>query len=68
MSTTKEYWGNKEWYCHGKLHRDNDLPAFISARGDKEWYQHGKRHPDNGPFGNVLKFHLVFQVEFYLSF
>ena len=49
MSTTKEYWGNKEWYCHGKLHRDNDLPAFISARGDKEWYQHGKRHPDNGP-------------------
>ena len=45
----KSYWGNREWYFHGKLHRDNDLPAFISARGDKEWYQHGKRHRDIGP-------------------
>ena len=45
----REYWGNKEWYYHGELHRDNDLPALISTRGDKEWYQHGKRHRDNGP-------------------
>ena len=45
----KTYWENKEWYCHGNLHRDNDLPAYISARGDKEWYRHGKRHRDIGP-------------------
>ena len=45
----KTYRGNREWYRHGKLHRDNDLPAFNSVRGDKEWYQHGKRHRDVGP-------------------
>ena len=46
----KVYWGNREWYVHGKLHRDGDLPAVISARGDKEWYKNGKLHRDNyGP-------------------
>ena len=36
----KSYWGNREWYCHGKLHRDNDLPAFISARtSNVSWFQ-----------------------------
>ena len=46
---TKEYWRNKEWHKDGVLHRDGDLPAYISARGDLEWYQHGKRHRNNGP-------------------
>ena len=45
----KEYWGNREWYSHGKLHRDGDQPAVISAKGDLEYYQNGKRHRDNGP-------------------
>ena len=43
------YWGNFEWYKNGLLHRDGDLPAYISARGDLEYYQNGKRHRDNGP-------------------
>ena len=41
--------GNREWYFHGKLHRDNDQPAYISARGDREWYKYGERHRDYGP-------------------
>jgi hypothetical protein len=39
--------GNKKWYKHGKLHRDNDLPAIENANGEKEWYIDGKRHRDN---------------------
>ncbi len=35
------------WYQHGKLHRDNDLPAVIYTNGTQMWYQHGKLHRDN---------------------
>jgi hypothetical protein len=40
--------GDKDWYQHGNLHRDNDQPASIrSIGGKREWYQHGERHRDN---------------------
>jgi len=40
--------GNKSWYdSQGELHRENDLPAYISANGSKFWYINGKRHRDN---------------------
>ena len=29
--------GTREWYKHGKLHRDFD-PAIIHANGRLEWY------------------------------
>jgi len=32
----------------GALHRDNDEPAIVSAKGYKAWYQNGLRHRDNG--------------------
>ena len=35
-----------EWYKHGQLHRDNDMPAVIKT-AYKEWYQNGKLHRDN---------------------
>jgi hypothetical protein len=34
----------QEWYCKGKLHRD-DGPARIYNDG-AHWYRHGKRHRD----------------------
>ena len=30
------------WHKHGRLHRENDLPAVISERGNKEWWQDGE--------------------------
>jgi antitoxin component YwqK of YwqJK toxin-antitoxin module len=39
--------GNHVWYNRaGQLHRDGDLPAFVSADGDKKWYKEGKLHRD----------------------
>ena len=35
-----------EWYKHGKLHRENDLPADIS-KDMKIWYKEGKKHREN---------------------
>jgi hypothetical protein len=35
--------GVEEWYINGRLHRDNDLPAF-KGRNKQIWYQHGKVH------------------------
>ncbi len=29
-------------YQNGKLHRDNDLPAFIGCNGTQIWYKNGK--------------------------
>lgn len=40
--------GSKEWYQHGKRHRDNG-PAILYSNGDEEWYQHGLRHRLDGP-------------------
>ncbi len=37
----------KYWHQHGKLHRDNDLPARIDNDGYQVWYQHGQVHRDN---------------------
>ena len=39
------------WYKHGKLHRSDDLPAFVSAgdndfAGVQEWWQNGEMHRD----------------------
>lgn len=31
----------------GKLHRDNDLPAFISTNGDQHWFKNNHFHRDN---------------------
>jgi hypothetical protein len=35
--------GNKYWFLHGELHRD-DAPAIEYANGAKRWYQHGQLH------------------------
>jgi hypothetical protein len=35
-----KYWRNEE----GKKHRDNDLPAVITAKGSMFWYQNDKFH------------------------
>lgn len=36
--------GGQEWYLHGKLHRDGDLPAIITGEGKRAWYQNGELH------------------------
>lgn len=41
--------GITEWYQHGLLHRECDLPAIDLLNGYGEWYIKGKRHRDNGP-------------------
>ncbi len=38
--------GHKEWYRHGKLHRENG-PAIIWTTGSKAWYYNGLRHREN---------------------
>ena len=43
--------GEKQWYKHGKLHRD-DGPAVIMPNGYrayKAWYKNGERHREDGP-------------------
>ena len=42
------YWGISEWYKHGKLHREGDLPAVEGSRGHKEWWVDGRRHREGG--------------------
>ena len=38
----------EEWFQNGQLHRDDDLPAFISHNGScRKWYQNGFKHRDN---------------------
>jgi hypothetical protein len=36
---------NFRWYRNNKLHRDNDLPAFVTY-SESAWYQNGKLHRD----------------------
>ena len=44
----RRYAGDEFWHnVNGKLHRDNDKPAFIDADGTKSWWVNGKRHRDN---------------------
>lgn len=31
------------------IHRDNDLPAFISSKNRRVWYYNGVKHRANGP-------------------
>ena len=33
-----------KWYRHGKLHREDDLPAAEWLDGEKLWYRNGKLH------------------------
>jgi len=33
--------GDKYWYLHGKLHRE-DGPAIEFINGTKKWFYHGK--------------------------
>jgi hypothetical protein len=41
--------GGKRWRDeHGRLHRDNDLPALIDPNGTKAWFQHGELCRKNG--------------------
>jgi hypothetical protein len=44
--TTNTY-GSKEWYLHGKRHRE-DGAAIEHADGSKTWFLHGKRHREDG--------------------
>lgn len=41
--------GDQWWYLNGKLHRDNDKPAYICVDGRKAWFQDGMLHRENGP-------------------
>lgn len=53
----KKYWfddrcllyndGTQMWFQHGRLHRENDLPAIIYCDGTKEWWFNGLRHRDH---------------------
>ena len=36
----------RSWWRNDKLHRDNDMPAIVSAYGKQEWWKDGKRHRD----------------------
>jgi len=37
--------GEKIWWdSQDRIHRDCDLPAFVSPDGTREWYWHGQRH------------------------
>jgi hypothetical protein len=38
--------GGQEWYQHGQLHRDRDLPAKVWQHR-KQWFQNGLPHRDN---------------------
>ena len=38
--------GNQQWYEHGNLHRDGDLPAVIEVDGTLKWFWRGKAHRD----------------------
>jgi hypothetical protein len=44
--TEKHSDGTLEWQKNGLLHRDGDLPAFISSGGTLGWYKNGKFHRD----------------------
>lgn len=52
---------HKKWFRNGKLHRDNDLPAYKHADGTKKWYKNGKLHRDN----DLPAFTIMFCREWY---
>jgi hypothetical protein len=45
---TTDTYGTKEWYLHGKLHREG-APAVEYARWRQKWYLHGKLHREDAP-------------------
>ena len=52
--SARVYWRGggviSEWYKHGKIHREGDLPAAEGPRGHKEWWIDGRLHREgNGP-------------------
>jgi hypothetical protein len=57
--------GHKEWYKHGKIHRDpqsgvpalaGDLPASIWSNGTREWYKNDLLHRE-GDKPAVIYYH-----------
>jgi hypothetical protein len=41
----KQSGGLHQWFCNGKLHRDNDLPALVHENVNiQKWYRNGKLH------------------------
>ena len=44
MNPIIDQFGTKRWYNNNLLHRDNDLPAVITANGTRKWYINGERH------------------------
>lgn len=40
--------GRIEWWVHGQLHREHDLPAFVSG-SYRKWFYHGVIHRICGP-------------------
>jgi hypothetical protein len=43
-----KWYGTKEWYLNGKLHRE-DGPAYEGVDGLKSWWLDGLRHREDGP-------------------
>ena len=35
------------WYKDGKVHRDDDLPAYVASNGDEVWYKDGEVHREH---------------------
>jgi hypothetical protein len=48
IPTITDVYGNKEWYLHGKRHRDGG-PAIEYSDGVKAWFLNGKLHREDGP-------------------
>lgn len=40
--------GSRYWLNNGKLHREQDKPAFVGPTGTREWWIHGRRHREGG--------------------
>jgi len=41
--------GTQEWFLDAVLHREDDLPASVSANGDLKWTKMGALHRVGGP-------------------
>ena len=48
MSLVQYNNGDKHYEKAGRLHRDDDLPAFECANGFRSWWVDGQRHRDHG--------------------
>jgi len=41
--------GTKEWFVHGRRHREGNLPAIEYHNGDESYFVNGKYHREDGP-------------------